>query len=464
MWISWLAQVALLTALHLVTTGHGDRDEGTTNTNKTCPLYNFTNECVLKQRKLNGLQTGKIAPGTSNRSEVRRVCYITLPYYPKPGNYTAHLCTHIIAGFVKTLQNGTLKMVRDTDPEQYQDLINLKSCNPNLKVLVTTGINNYNNRTDSRMFSKLVNDSKGRSDFVNGSLTFLREYGFDGLDVDWEYPGHKTNDPNKTKSPPEDKENFVLLLKELQEAFRNESQKRQCGDLLLSVPVSATQSYIDNGYDIANISKYADLVNVMCYNYHLFHKKKNYTRHNSPLYKNEEELKSPILNNQTREFFSKAYVKWTVDYLTVNLSLNASKMNVGLPVFGRTFELANKANHSFLAPATGPGPGSGGNGFVTYLWVCKFVNQTNTSKAYDNKTVAPYAYNDTVWVAYNEEEAIRTKVEWTVNNSYGGVMTYALNMDDVNNTCGHGHYPIHTLIRNLLVGNSTPSQQPTSKT
>ncbi|KAH9369850.1 hypothetical protein HPB48_004024 [Haemaphysalis longicornis] len=55
-----------------------------------------------------------------------------------------------------------MRMVRKSDPQQYQDLLNLRSCNPKLKVLVTTGINNYNNRTDSKMFSKLINSTVGR--------------------------------------------------------------------------------------------------------------------------------------------------------------------------------------------------------------------------------------------------------------------------------------------------------------
>ncbi|XP_077556361.1 chitinase-3-like protein 1 [Haemaphysalis longicornis] len=453
MWLSWITQVALLSALQLVGGVDGDNVKGRTNDpRETCRRFDVANTCIKKQFRHNGIKIIKTVHGPYKRSDVRRVCYVTLPYYPKPERKTAFLCTHLIAGFVKTLPNGTLKMVRPSDPGQYQDLLDLKTCNPRLKVLVTTGVNNYNNRNDSTMFSILVNTSLGRRKFVDGALAFLRQYGFDGLDLDWEYPGHYKNN-NPTNNATGDKKNFALLLKELRIAFRNTSDPGYCKPLLLSVPVSATKSYIDAGYDIRNISKFADLVNLMCYNYHLYQPYRNYTRHNSPLFKNQDELKSELISWKDKILFSTADVNWTVHYL-INQSLAIKKLNVGLPVFGRTFSLADPEKHDFLAPATGPGPGIG-NGFIEYHWVCKFEKQNGTTRMYHNKTEAPYVYNKTVWVAYNEKRAITAKVEWVVSNKYGGVMTYALNFDDINNTCQAGNYPIHTLIRDLLLNSTT---------
>ena len=55
-------------------------------------------------------------------------------------------------------------------------------------------------------FSKLAASSSLRSQFATTSVEFLREHEFDGLDMDWEYPALRGGDP-------EDKANFVLLLK-----------------------------------------------------------------------------------------------------------------------------------------------------------------------------------------------------------------------------------------------------------
>lgn len=78
----------------------------------------------------------------------------------------------------------------------------LKKSNPRLKLLLAIG----GWRAGSGPFVAVVASANTRKAFAANAAKFVRQHGFDGLDVDWEFPGSRG-------SGPEHKALFTLLLK-----------------------------------------------------------------------------------------------------------------------------------------------------------------------------------------------------------------------------------------------------------
>ena len=89
----------------------------------------------------------------------------------------------------------------------------------------------------------MVTNPTTRANFVSTSVTFLRKYNFDGLDLDWEYPGSRTGARST------DKVLFTSLLNELKTAYKPYG-------LLLTAAVGVGFSTADNAYEISKITKY----------------------------------------------------------------------------------------------------------------------------------------------------------------------------------------------------------------
>ena len=119
----------------------------------------------------------------------------------------------------------------------------------------------------------LVNSPASRAKFVKAAVDFIEEHGFDGLDLDWEYPVCWQVDCSK--GPPSDKDGFALLVKELSRALKSKG-------LLLSAAVSPSKAVVDRGYDVPGLAENLDWIGLMTYDYHGHWDKE--TGHVAPMY------------------------------------------------------------------------------------------------------------------------------------------------------------------------------------
>lgn len=79
----------------------------------------------------------------------------------------------------------------------------------------------------------------------------------------------------------DDRASYVNLLKELRQAFEGEAKTSGEPRLLLTAAVPASFEAIAAGYDVPEISKYLDFINVMTYDFHGQWERQ--VGHNSPL-------------------------------------------------------------------------------------------------------------------------------------------------------------------------------------
>jgi chitinase len=374
---------------------------------------------------------------TANVNSHKKVvaCYVAswAAYRPGNGAFTWEnidptLCTHIIYAFA-SLSNETFE-IKSLDPfldmednggkGQIKKILNFKSKQPDLKVTLALGGWNEGSEKYSNMSLTVANRKK----FIDSAVAFILKNGFDGLDMDWEYPGSRNGRP-------EDKENFVLLLKELRQEFSKHG-------LLLTAALGAAPKTIDIGYNVPAISEYLDYLHIMCYDYH--GSWDTLTGHNAPL----RLPNGTILPEEHR-----LSVEDTVNYY-IKLGAPRNKIVLGIPFYGRTFVLQDVSLHGRGSMTKGPGfqgPYTREDGFLGYNEVCVELKTPSDpsekwTEEWDDVAEAPFIYNGNRWVSFDDDRSIAMKTRYAYNEGLAGAMIWAIDNDDFGAECSPVRYPL----------------------
>ena len=316
-----------------------------------------------------------------------------------PALVDAKKLTHINYAFANIV-DGEPKFELTTDSVKISKLIALKKSNPKLKILYSIGGWVWSNH-----FSHTAAYKENRIKFAISSVKLMKKHGFDGVDLDWEYPGQRGEDNDFR---PSDKNNFNLLLEEI----RKELEKVGAIDnkhYLLTIATGADQAYIDNT-DLGNAHKYLDFINVMCYDF--YHGWFFQTGHHANLYPSKKEK---FTGNSGQEAIRRH----------IKAGVPSNKLIMGIPFYARQWKKVALENDGLYQTAMTTGT------IAPYWDIVEKIKSGNYKKGYDDSAKASYLWNakDSIFISWETPKEIKQKATYIKKNNLGGAMFWEYSLD-----------------------------------
>jgi GH18 family chitinase len=346
------------------------------------------------------------------------------------------LCTHLVYGYAginpETFKVAPLISNEELDMANglYKQVTQLKTHYPSIKILLSVG-GDADEWSDK--YLNLLESSTGRISFTNSINVLLKQYGFDGLDLAFQFPKTK---PHKIRSTlgsvwhsfkktvgaagkpvdeksEEHKNQFTSLLVELKNSFRLDNY-----ELAVTIlPNVNSTLYLD----VPSIKNYVDFITLAAFDV--------YTPVRNP---KEADYVAPTLSVTDRN------VEENVDFVSTYLVANGfagNKIVVGLPTYGRAWNIEKDATITGSPPVATNGPAPEAvqtrtAGFLSFPEICNMLlNDNNKNLKGEHaplrripdptKRYGVYAFrlpddkgNHGMWVGYEDPESAGNKASF----------------------------------------------------
>ncbi|WP_217968202.1 glycosyl hydrolase family 18 protein [Citrobacter rodentium] len=342
-------------------------------------------------------------------------------YFPEWGVYEAHnyftpdkidfsQLTHLNYGFA-VIKGGEV-VIHDTykGPELLRQLDKLTEQNGVTNMVSVGGWNN----SEEGVFEEATRTQEGINKLADSMIAFMQEWGFDGIDIDWEYPDSDAERANFTS--------LVQTLRSKLDALGLQSDKY----FQLSAAVTTNHNNIQ--YINPEVTApLLDSVNVMAYDIHGAFD--SITGHNAPLYANSKDADQKLNVASTLQEYS---TTWNVP---------KSKLMVGIPYYGRGW--GNVAPTEIVKGL--PGLFASGSATVHGAWddegqftgtnpyylLKEYAASADWTRYWDSESQVPYLYNAKTkeFLTYDDPESVQKKVNFINQNGYGGAIVWDLSGD-----------------------------------
>jgi GH18 family chitinase len=310
-------------------------------------------------------------------------------------------------------------------------------------------------------FPEMAADSVKRNKFIQDCVTLINDYDFDGIDIDWEFPGPFSG-MNFTGTNA-DYANFTTLMSELRTAIGPNK--------LISAAFNADPAKLA-GFNWNSLNTTMDYYNMMTYDMHGGWSNK--AGHNSPLY--------PYTNQET------AGLSWNTTFqFLVNKGISPSKINMGVGFYGRgvvtdgtaslnapTKKVLKNVNpDGSVQTAADYTNWNSFDGTPNYDYIIN--NMSGWNYHWDNEAKVPYLTNGNYFLSYDNEASVTEKAKYVDSNNIAGVIVWQvfgdLNPGGVTATYSNKlpHAPSTTAplvntLNKVFSGNYVPTNLPPSIT
>ncbi|MDE1330343.1 glycosyl hydrolase family 18 protein [Vibrio aestuarianus] len=357
---------------------------------------------------------------------------------------------------------------------------------------------------------------QGIEKIANQSVEYIRQYGFDGIDYDYEYPTSMTDAGNPVDWPLSNQcrgqlfGNYVELMKVTREKLDKAGEED--GRKYLFTIASPSSAYLLRGMENFQVTKYLDFINLMTYDFHGTWN--HFVGHNAALFDNriDNELEAGGIYG-TSQYGGIGYLNaaWAGQYFRG--AVEPGKLNIGVPFYTRGWKdvqggsngyngLAQLPQQSQCQDGTGMNDpcGNGAEGIdnlwhdvdengveiaagVVPMWHAKNLEHAQElgltdsipsygtawgldesnpkhlisgtyTRHFDEKAKVPWLWNaeKRVFLSTEDEESMAHKIDYVKDRGFGGLMIWELAGDYAFDEANNEYYMGDTLVTQMYEG------------
>ncbi|MCT7352405.1 glycosyl hydrolase family 18 protein [Streptomyces sp. 15-116A] len=369
-------------------------------------------------------------------------------------------------------------------------LSKFKKQHPDVKTLISVGgwaetggyFDADGTRVNSGGFYSMATNADGSVNqagidtFATSAVDFIRKYGFNGVDIDYEYPTtmKDAGNPLDWSLANGRRAGLVKGYAALMKTLREKLDRAGAADgkhYLLTV-AAPSSGYLLRGMETFQVQKYLDYVNIMSYDLHGAWNE--YVGPNASLFDDGKDAELAAAGvYSTSQYGGIGYLNTDWAYHYFRGSMPAGRINIGLPYYTRGFKNVTGGTDGLWgkAPSTNCPAGSGltkcgdGASGIDNLWhdldtngkespagsnpmwhaknlekgvVGDYVTDygfpagtrlTGTyARKYDSTLVAPWLWNaeKKVFLSTEDEQSVKAKADYVVDRGIGGTMVWEL--------------------------------------